>query len=80
MRKLTVSKQHSGYFTCATTSGSTQNIYITDGGKYTLMLEECLIWEDELFDVAEFDLTVRDCLADANDMRACGWVLLTNNS
>lgn len=79
MRKLTVTKQHSGYFASETTSGSTDNIFITDGGKFTLMLEDCLIWEEDLFTLEEFDLTVRDCLADANDMRNCGWVLLNNN-
>jgi hypothetical protein len=75
MRKLTTSKQHCGYFMGETTSGSTDNIYITDGS-VTVMLEDCLIWEDENFNLADFDKTVADCKADEANMRELGWTIV----
>jgi hypothetical protein len=41
------------YFVSETTSGSTSNVYLTDG-VHTLMLEDCLIWDSEVFEDAEF--------------------------
>jgi hypothetical protein len=36
------------YMIAATTSGSTHDIYLTNGIE-TIMLEDCLIWEDSEF-------------------------------
>jgi hypothetical protein len=41
------------YFVSETTSGSTSNVYLTDG-VHTLMLEDCLIWDSEAFEDEEF--------------------------
>ena len=54
MRKLTYTTQHNRYYVGATTSGSTSDIFITDG-QYVLKLEDCLIWDSEDFTLAEFD-------------------------
>jgi hypothetical protein len=54
MRKLTFTTQANRYYIGATTSGATNDIYITDG-QYVLKLEDCLIWESEDFTLDEFD-------------------------
>ena len=54
MRKLTYTTEANRYFIGETTSGSTSDIYITDG-QYVLKLEDCLIWDSEDFTLAEFD-------------------------
>jgi hypothetical protein len=41
------------YFIGATTSGTTSDIYLTDG-VITIKLEDCLIWDSECFEDAEF--------------------------
>jgi hypothetical protein len=50
------------YFVSATTSGSTSDIYLTDGTT-TVKLEDCLIWDSELFEDAEFYDVVKHCKA-----------------
>ena len=50
------------YFTSATTSGSTSDIYLTDGIT-TVKLEDCLIWDSECFEDAEFYDIVEHCVA-----------------
>jgi hypothetical protein len=42
------------YFVSEYTSGSTNDIYLTNGTD-TIMLEDCLIWEDDEFTDAEAD-------------------------
>jgi len=54
MRKLTYTTQQNRYYVGATTSGATNDIYITDG-QYVLKLEDCLIWDSEDFTLDEFD-------------------------
>jgi hypothetical protein len=54
MRKLTYTTQLNRYYIGESTSGSTNDILITDG-KITLKLEDCLIWESELFTLNDFD-------------------------
>lgn len=41
------------YYIGETTSGATSNIYLTDG-EHTIMLEDCLIWEEDAFTDEEF--------------------------
>jgi hypothetical protein len=41
------------YFIGETTSGTTSDIYLTDGAT-TVKLEDCLIWDSECFEDAEF--------------------------
>lgn len=41
------------YFIGDTTSGTTSDIYLTDG-KLTVKLEDCLIWDSECFEDEEF--------------------------
>jgi hypothetical protein len=41
------------YFIGETTSGSTSDIYLTDGA-ITIKLEDCLIWDSESFEDEEF--------------------------
>lgn len=41
------------YFVSETTSGSTSDIYLTDGA-ITIKLEDCLIWDSDSFEDAEF--------------------------
>lgn len=54
MRKLTYTTKQNRYYVGETTSGTTNDIYITDG-QYVLKLEDCLIWDSEDFTLAEFD-------------------------
>jgi hypothetical protein len=54
MRTLQYTTQANRYYIGESTSGTTNDIYITDG-QYTLKLEDCLIWESELFTLNEFD-------------------------
>jgi hypothetical protein len=54
MRKLTYTKQLNRYYIGASTSGITNDILITDG-KQVLKLEDCLIWEESNFTLADFD-------------------------
>jgi hypothetical protein len=53
------------YFVSATTSGSTSDIYLTDGTT-TVKLEDCLIWDSECFEDAEFYDIVKHCKANGN--------------
>jgi len=41
------------YLIAETTSGSTDDIYLSDG-VHTIMLEDCLIWDSECFEDSEF--------------------------
>jgi len=54
MRKLTYTTELNRYYIGESTSGATNDIYITDG-QYVLKLEDCLIWESSEFTLAEFD-------------------------
>lgn len=54
MRKLEYTTQLNRYYIGESTSGATNDIYITDG-QYVLKLEDCLIWDSEDFTLAEFD-------------------------
>ncbi|CAB4125695.1 hypothetical protein UFOVP181_451 [uncultured Caudovirales phage] len=54
MRKLTYTTQSNRYYIGETTSGATNDIFITDG-KCILKLEDCLIWDSETFTLDEFD-------------------------
>ena len=54
MRKLTYTTQSNRYYIGETTSGATNDIFITDG-QYVLKLEDCLIWDSETFTLEEFD-------------------------
>ena len=54
MRKLTYTTELNRYYVGETTSGATNDIYITDG-KCILKLEDCLIWDSEDFTLEEFD-------------------------
>ena len=54
MRKLTYTTKLNRYYIGETTSGATNDIFITDG-QYVLKLEDCLIWDSETFTLAEFD-------------------------
>jgi hypothetical protein len=54
MRKAkVVGAVYNRYLIAETTSGSTNNIYLSDG-EHTIMLEDCLIWEDSDFTDEEF--------------------------
>ena len=54
MRKVKlVGAVYNRYLIAETTSGSTNNIYLSDG-EHTIMLEDCLIWEDSEFTDEEF--------------------------
>jgi hypothetical protein len=54
MRKVkVVGAAYNRYLIAETTSGSTNNIYLRDG-EHTIMLEDCLIWEDSDFTDEEF--------------------------
>ena len=75
MRKLTYTTESNRYYVGATTSGSTNDIYITDG-KHTLKLEDCLIWESAEFTLADFDDTLAQCKADAELMADLGWTIV----
>ena len=63
MRKVKlVSTEQVGYMITDTTSGSLNNVYLRCGER-TIMLEECLIWEEAGFTVREFDRVVKHCEA-----------------
>jgi hypothetical protein len=62
MRKVKlVCTEQVGYMITDTTSGSLSNVYLQCGLR-TIMLEECLIWENG-FTVREFDRVVKHCEA-----------------
>lgn len=48
------------YFVSETTSGSTSDIYLTDGTT-VVKLEDCLIWDSECFEDSEFYDIVEHC-------------------
>ena len=48
-----VGMQDNRYFVSEYTSGSTNDIYLSDG-VHTIMLEDCLIWDSEEFADEEF--------------------------
>ena len=50
------------YFIGETTSGTTSDIYLTDGTT-TVKLEDCLIWDSECFEDEEFYDIVTHCTA-----------------
>lgn len=55
MRKLTVTQgNYNRYLIAQTTSGATHDYEITDG-EHTIMLDDCLIFEQDCFSVREFD-------------------------
>ena len=54
MRKLTYTTESNRYYIGESTSGATNDIYITDG-QYVLKLADCLIWDSEDFTLADFD-------------------------
>lgn len=53
------------YFTSATTSGTTSDIYLTDGVT-TVKLEDCLIFDSDCFEDEEFYDIVAHCKANNN--------------
>ena len=63
------------YFVSETTSGSTSDIYLTDGAT-TLKLEDCLIWDSESFEDTEFYDIVVQCKANEAGMRELGWTIV----
>ena len=63
------------YYIGETTSGSTSDIYLTDGTT-TIKLEDCLIWDSENFDDSEFYDIVEQCKANAKEMRDLGWTIV----
>jgi hypothetical protein len=73
-RKLTYTTQLNRYFIGDTTSGATNDIYITDGN-VTLKLEDCLIWESSEFKMRDFDETVKQCKTNTAEMAEMGWTL-----
>ena len=75
MRKLTYTTQSNRYYIGESTSGITNDIYITDG-KQTLKLEDCLIWESSEFKLRDFDTTVAQCKANAVEMAEMGWSIV----
>lgn len=76
MRKVKlVDMVHNGYVITETTSGSTNDIYLTDGTT-TIKLEDCLIWEDSLFTDEEFYEIVADCKNNATAMAEQGWSIV----
>ena len=70
-----VDVQSNRYYIGATTSGSTSDIYLTDGTT-TIKLEDCLIWEEADFTDAEFYDIVEQCKADATAMADVGWTIV----
>jgi hypothetical protein len=63
MQKVKVlDAQANRYFVSATTSGTTSDIYLTDGTT-VVKLEDCLIWDSECFEDAEFYDIVKHCTA-----------------
>ena len=74
MRKLQYTTQLNRYYIGDTTSGATNDIYITDGST-TLKLEDCLIWESSEFKLRDFDSTVKQCKTNTVEMAEMGWTL-----
>ena len=52
------------YFISDVTSGTTSDIYLTDG-RTTIKLEDCLIWDSESFADEEFYDIVKHCNANS---------------
>lgn len=76
MRKVkVVDVQSNRYYIGETTSGATNDIYLSDGN-VTLKLEDCLIWEESDFTDADFYDTVAQCKADAETMAEMGWTIV----
>jgi len=75
MRKLQYTTKLNRYYVGATTSGATNDIYVTDGN-VTLKLEDCLIWESSDFKLRDFDTTVKQCKANATEMAEAGWSIV----
>jgi hypothetical protein len=75
MRKLKYTTELNRYYIGETTSGATNDIYITDGTT-TLKLEDCLIWESSEFKVRDFDATVKQCKTNAEEMLEAGWTIV----
>jgi hypothetical protein len=75
MRKLKYTTELNRYYIGETTSGATNDIYITDGTT-TLKLEDCLIWESSEFKVRDFDATVKQCKTNAEEMLEAGWSIV----
>jgi hypothetical protein len=66
MRRVkVVTTEANRYFVSETTSGTTSDIYLTDGVT-TLRLEDCLIWDLYSFEDSEFDEIVAHCKANNN--------------
>ena len=70
-----VDVQSNRYYIGDTTSGATNDIYLTDGVT-TVMLEDCLIWEESEFTDAEFYDIVERCKANEAEMREMGWTIV----
>jgi hypothetical protein len=63
MQKVKVlDAQANRYFVSETTSGTTSDIYLTDGTT-VVKLEDCLIWDSECFEDAEFYDIIAHCKA-----------------
>ena len=76
MRKVEVIAVESNrYYIGETTSGATNDIYLSDGN-ITLKLEDCLIWDESEFSDADFYATVTQCEEDADTMRDMGWTIV----
>jgi hypothetical protein len=57
-----IDNERVGYLTTETTSGSLNDIYIKCNTR-VLKLQECLIWDDELFSDEEFAEILEHCEA-----------------
>ena len=78
MQKIKVADvQSNRYYIGETTSGATNDIYLTDG-ETTVKLEDCLIWDSESFEDEEFYDIVAQCKANADEMRDLGWSIVAN--
>ena len=76
MRKIKVADvQSNRYYIGETTSGATNDIYLTDGVT-TIKLEDCLIWEEASFEDEEFYDIVERCKANADEMAEMGWTIV----
>lgn len=54
MKKVhVVDAVYNRYMISEYTSGRTEDIYLSDG-THTIMLEDCLIWDSEMFEDSEF--------------------------
>jgi hypothetical protein len=75
MRKIkVVDAVANRYYIGETTSGSTSDIYLTDG-TITLKLEDCLIWDSECFEDEEF----YDIVANIGNEGYDGWSIVNAN-